>query len=226
MIPWKLLNRARTPDNKNELTLYQRDTEYSIRVNGQDLMNSKMFGSEMMLAKLSCPKIADRKNAKALIGGLGMGYTLSEALRLLDSDADVFLSELVPEVVEWNKDVLGPLADHPLKDSRVTVLIEDVAHIINTNTSAFDVILLDVDNGPNNLTQEANDELYSMSGLAMTHRALRPGGVLAVWSSSSDTGFTKKLKGSFFHVIKKKVRGRTQKKGPVHTIWIATKSYQ
>ncbi len=224
MIPWKLLSRSRTPDNKSELILYQRDTEYSIRVNGQELMNSRMFGSEMMLAELSCPEIAGRKNANVLIGGLGMGYTLSAALRLLHSDADVLLAELVPAVVEWNKNVLGSLAGDPLKDSRVTVVIEDVVNIINNNTSAFDAILLDVDNGPDRLTQEGNDELYSRSGVSMIHRALRPGGVVAVWSSSPDTGFTQRLNRSFFHVLEKKVRGRTDKKGPVHTIWIATKS--
>ena len=224
MIPWKLLSRSKTPDNKRELILYQRDTEYSIRVNGQELMNSRMFGSEMMLAELSCPEIAERKNANVLIGGLGMGYTLSAALRLLHPDADVLLAELVPSVVEWNKNVLGSLAGDPLKDSRVTVVIEDVINIINNNTSAFDAILLDVDNGPDSLTQEGNDELYSMSGVAMIHRALRPGGVVAVWSSSPDTGFTQRLNRSSFHVLEKKVRGRTHKKGPVHTIWIATKS--
>jgi len=224
MIQWKLLSRSKTPDNKRELILYQRDTEYSIRVNGQELMNSRMFGSEMMLAELSCPEIAERKNANVLIGGLGMGYTLSTALRLLHPDADVLLAELVPSVVEWNKNVLGSLAGDPLKDSRVTVVIEDVINIINNNTSAFDAILLDVDNGPDSLTQEGNDELYSMSGVAMIHRALRPGGVVAVWSSSPDTGFIQRLNRSSFHVLEKKVRGRTHKKGPVHTIWIATKS--
>ncbi len=223
MIPWKLLGRSRTPDDKSEIVLYQRDTEYSIRVNGQELMNSRMFGSEMMLAQLSCPKIADRKNACVLIGGLGMGYTLSAALRLLYSDANVLLAELVPSVVEWNNDVLGSLAGDPLKDPRVTVQIKDVAHVINSSKSAFDAILLDVDNGPDSLTQEGNDDLYSMSGISMTHRALRPGGVVAVWSSSPDRGFTQRLNRSFSHVIEKKVRGRTNKKGPVHTIWIATK---
>ena len=224
MIPWKLLSRSRTPDNKSELILYQRDTEYSIRVNGHELMNSRMFGSEMMLAELSCPEIADRKNANVLIGGLGMGYTLSAALRLLHSDTDVLLAELVPSVVEWNKNVLGSLAGDPLKDSRVTVVIEDVINIINNNTSAFDAILLDVDNGPDSLTQDGNDELYSTSGVSMIHRALRPGGVVAVWSSSPDTGFIQRLNRSTFHILEKKVRGRAHKKGPVHTIWIATKS--
>ncbi|VEN73523.1 conserved hypothetical protein [Candidatus Desulfarcum epimagneticum] len=226
MIPWKLLGRSKTPDHKKELTLHQRDTEYSIRVNGRELMNSRMFGSERMLAELSCPKIAERKNARALIGGLGMGHTLAAALGALHSDADVLLAELVPSVVEWNKNVLGPLAGDPLKDSRVTVALEDVMNIIKNHTSAFDAILLDVDNGPDSLTQKTNDELYSMSGLAMARRALRPGGVLAVWSSAPDTGFTQRLNRSSFHVLEKKVRARTHKKGPVHTIWIATKSCQ
>jgi len=224
MIPWKLLGRHRTPDNKSVMKLYQRDTEYSIRVNGQELMNSRMCGSEMMLAELSCPEIADRKNACVLIGGLGMGYTLSAALRLLDSDADVLLAELVPSVVEWNNDILGSLAGDPLMDPRVTVQIKDVAHVLSSSKSAFDAILLDVDNGPDSLTQEGNDDLYNKSGITMIHRALRSGGVVAVWSSSPDRGFTQRLNKSFFHVIEKKVRGRTHKKGPVHTIWIATKS--
>jgi len=224
MIPWKLLSSTRTPDNKSELTLYQRDTEYSIRVNGLELMNSRMFGSEQMLAKLSCREVADRHKACVLIGGLGMGYTLSAALRSLHADADVLVAELVPSVVEWNQGVLGALADDPLEDSRVTVRIKDVVHVIRSSTSAFDAILLDVDNGPDSMAQEGNDELYSLSGVSMIHRALRPGGVVAVWSASPDSGFTQRLKTSSFHVIEHKVRGRTQKKGPVHTIWIAKKS--
>ena len=223
MIPWKLLSSTITPDTKSELKLYQRDTEYSIRVNGQELMNSRMSGSEKMLAELSCCEIADRKNACVLIGGLGMGYTLSAALISLHSDAEVIVSELVPSVVEWNQGVLGTLADYPLEDSRVMVLVEDVVHVIKSRKSAFDAIVLDVDNGPDSLTQDGNDRLYSLSGLSMIHRALKPGGVLAIWSASPDTGFTKKLKTSSFHVIEKKVRGRTQKKGPLHTIWIAKK---
>ncbi len=223
MIPWKLLSSTKTPDTKSELILYQRDTEYSIRVNGLELMNSRVFGSEKMLAELSCCEIADRKNASVLIGGLGMGYTLSAALKALHADADVIVAELVPSVVEWNQDVLGMLADYPLEDSRVTVLVEDVVHVISRSTSAFDAILLDVDNGPARLTQAGNGKLYNLSGLSMIHHALRPGGVVAVWSASPDTGFTKKLKQSFSSVIEKNVRTRPQKKRPVHTIWIAKK---
>jgi spermidine synthase len=223
MIPWKLLSSTRTPDTKRELKLYQRDTEYSIRVNGLELMNSRLFGSEKMLAELSCAQLAQKKNACVLIGGLGMGYTLSAALATLNSDADVRVAELVPSVVAWNQDVLGMLADYPLQDSRVTVLVDDVARVIQRNTSAFDAILLDVDNGPDSLTQEGNDALYNRVGLSMIHHALRPGGVVAVWSASPDTGFTKTLKRASFYVVEKKVRAGARNKGPVHTIWIAKK---
>jgi spermidine synthase len=223
MIPWILLSAAKTPDTKKELKLYQRDTEYSIRVNGAELMNSRVFGSEKMLAELSCAEIAHNKNTRVLIGGLGMGYTLSAALASLNSDADVCVVELIPSVVTWNHDVLGTLADYPLLDSRVTVLVDDVVQVIKRNTSAFDAIVLDVDNGPDSLTQEGNDALYSRGGLSMIHHALRPGGVVAVWSASPAPGFAKTLKKSSFSVVEKKVRARAQNKGPVHTIWIAKK---
>jgi spermidine synthase len=224
MIPWKLLSSARTPDAQSELKLYQRDTEYSIRVNGRELMNSRMFGSEALLAELSCGEIADRKHACVLIGGLGMGYTLSAALRSLHADAEVVVAELVPAVVAWNREVLGLLAGEPLEDSRVTVRVADVRHVVNSGKAAFDAILLDVDNGPNGLTQAGNASLYGLKGLSMIHRALRPGGVVAVWSASPDTGFSRKLKQASFHVMEKTVRGRTRKKGPLHTLWVARKS--
>ncbi len=223
MIPWKFLGSTITPDKKSELMLYQRDNEFSIRVNGLELMNSRMFGSEKMLAELSCCEIADRKKACVLIGGLGMGYTLSAALKSLNSDADVIISELVPSIVEWNKEVLGKLADYPLKDSRVTLLVEDVVQVIKNRKSSFDAILLDVDNGPDGLTQEGNAKLYSLSGLSMIKDALRPGAVVAIWSAAPDAGFTRRLKNSSFQVTEKKVRARTNKKGAFHTIWIAKK---
>jgi spermidine synthase len=223
MIPWKLLGGAKTPDTKGELKLYQRDTEYSIRVNGHELMNSRQFQSEKMLAELSCAEIAHKKNTCVLIGGLGMGYTLSAALASLNSDADVRVAELLPSVVAWNRDMLGMLADYPLLDSRVTVIVDDVARVIKRNNAAFDAILLDVDNGPDGLTQEGNGALYGRGGLAMIHHALRPGGVVAVWSASPDAGFTKTLKRSFYCVIEKKVPAGTRKKGPVNIIWIAKK---
>jgi len=223
MIPWKLLSTAKTPDTKGELKLYQRDTEYSIRVNGAELMNSRLFGSEKMLAELSCAEIAHKKKASVLIGGLGMGYTLSAALASLNSDADVRVVELVPSVVAWNQGVLGILSGFPLRDPRVTVLVDDVVQVIKRNTSSFDAILLDVDNGPDSLTQEGNDALYSLGGLSMIRDALRPGGVVAVWSASPDPGFTKILQKASFYVTNKKVRAGARNKGPFHTIWIAKK---
>ncbi|MCP3924451.1 MAG: hypothetical protein GY714_17905 [Desulfobacterales bacterium] len=222
MIPWKHLSTARTPDKKSELKLYKRDTEYSIRVNGFELMNSRMFSSEKMLAELSCIEIAKRKKANVLIGGLGMGYTLAASLKSLNEDALITVSELVPSVVEWNKGELGGLAEHPLKDPRVTVLVEDVVKVIKQSKPSFDAILLDVDNGPDGLTNEGNDRLYSLSGLSRIKQALKPGGVVAIWSAGQDQNFTKKLK-KYFHVTEKKVRARANNKGPMHTIWIAKK---
>lgn len=223
MIPWKQLDRAGTPDQKSELTLYQRGAEYAIRVDGQELMNSRMYGSEKRLAELCCAGIARRSKARVLIGGLGMGYTLFAALASLRPDAGVVVAELVPAVVQWNREVLGHLAGHPLEDPRVTVRVADVAKVIHSSPSAFDAIILDVDNGPNGLTQEDNAGLYTKAGLSAIRRALRPGGTAAVWSAAPDPGFTRKLKQSAFHVVEKKVRGRAPGKGPVHTIWLAEK---
>ncbi len=225
MIPWKFLGSTITPDKKSELKLYQRDSEFSIRVNGQELMNSRMFGSEKKLAEFSCCEVADREKASILIGGLGMGYTLSAALKSLNSDADVTISELVPAVVEWNKEVLGHLADFPLEDSRVTVLVEDVVEVIKSKKSAYDAILLDVDNGPDGLTQEGNENLYNFAGLSMIKNSLKPGGIVAIWSAAPDKGFTDRLKKSSFQVDEKKVRARSNKKGAFHTIWIARKNF-
>jgi spermidine synthase len=221
MIPWILLSSAKTPDEKGELRLYQRDTEFSIRVGGVELMNSRVSGSEKSLARLSCERIAHKKNTRVLIGGLGMGYTLSAALASLGSDADVRVAELVPEVVAWNQGVLGKLAGHPLRDSRVTVLVGDVLEVIRRGESAFDAIILDVDNGPDGLTQQGNDALYAHAGLTGIRRALRPDGVLGVWSASPDAGFIKALRRCSFDVVENKVRLRPGNKGPFHTIWIA-----
>jgi len=187
-------------------------------------MNSRMNGSEKVLAKLACKPISNRQGAKVVIGGLGMGFTLASALIHLQSHATVIQVELLPAMVQWHEQFLGHLCDHAVKDGRVEVVTQDIVHYLNTEKQTFDAIILDVDNGPGSMAQEGNDELYSLSGVSMIHRALRPGGVVAVWSASPDSGFTQRLKTSSFHVIEHKVRGRTQKKGPVHTIWIAKKS--
>ncbi|MCP4715038.1 MAG: hypothetical protein GY868_07970 [Deltaproteobacteria bacterium] len=222
MLPWKLLDSSPTPDGKNELQLFQRGDEYAIRTGGIELMNSRRHGSEDALAELACAPIARRTAARVLVGGLGMGYTLAAALTALQPDATVDLAELVPKVVAWNRDFLGIFAGKPLNDQRVTVHEMDVSLLIKNNPSTFDAIMLDVDNSPDCLVQQDNDTLYCPTGLAAAQTALRPGGVLAVWSVAGDQAFTRRLKEAGFRVEVKTARERGSDKGARHTIWIAT----
>ena len=221
MKPWKLLDSARVPGGDNELRLYQRDTELSIRVDGAELMNSRASASENALSELGCARIRQRQAARVLIGGLGMGFSLRTALDALQADAQVVVSELVPEVVRWNRDYLGQLADHPLRDPRVSVQEQDVAKLIRRAQGEFDAILLDVDNGPEGLTRSANDNLYTHAGLLAARTALRGGGVLGIWSAAEDRAFVQRMRDADFEVEQISQRGRGSK-GPRHTIWLAT----
>ena len=223
MIPWELLDKAPVPGNSKELRLYRRGREFSIRVNGCELMNSRAHGSEDALAELACARVADRPRPRVLIGGLGMGYTLASALRRLGASARVVVAELVPEVVEWNHGPLADLAGHPLQDTRVTVREVDVARILQAEHQAYDAILLDVDNGPDGLSLQSNNWLYSPAGLDAAFAALKPEGVLAVWSASPDRSFTRRLRQAGFAVDEVPVRARGQRGGGRHTIWIAVR---
>ena len=223
MIPWELLGRAQVPGNSGELRLYRRGREFSIRVNGCELMNSRAHGSEDALAELACARVADRPRPRVLIGGLGMGYTLASALRRLGASARVVVAELVPEVVQWNRGPLADLAGHPLQDTRVTVREVDVARILQAEHQAYDAILLDVDNGPDGLSLQSNNWLYSLAGLDAAFAALKPEGVLAVWSASPDRSFTRRLRQAGFAVDEVPVRARGQRGGGRHTIWIAVR---
>lgn len=223
MISWKLLDTAQVPGNGGELRLYRRGDEFSIRIaDGGELMNSRIHGSEKALAELTCKKIADRSRPRVLIGGLGMGFTLAAALHHLGADAEVVVAELVPAVVVWNRGPLGEHAGHPLEDKRATVCEGDVADILKTRQQAYDAILLDVDNGPDGLTSKNNDWLYTMDGLHASFGALRPEGVLAVWSAGPDREFTKRLRKAGFRVEQVRVRARG-KKGARHMIWLAAR---
>ncbi len=224
MIPWEFLGSAKVPGNGGELRLYRRGSEFSIRANDCELMNSSAHGSEDALAELACAKLAGQAGPKVLIGGLGMGYTLASALRLLGAAGKVVVAELVPEVVKWNRGPLAVLAGNPLKDRRVTVLEVDVARLIQTEKMAYDAILLDVDNGPEGLTRKVNNWLYSKAGLDAAFSALRPSGVLAVWSASPNRAFSGRLRQSGFVVDEVRVRGRGARGGAHHTIWIARRS--
>jgi len=221
MIPWTLLARAQTPGNGVELCLYQRDTEFSIKADNVELMNSHVHGSEEALAKLACQKIRNHPRARVLIGGLGMGYTLRSALNGLGANAQVSVAELVPAVVHWNRGFLAHLADSPLDDNRVTIHESNVAEMIKTAKGSYNAILLDVDNGPQALTLKDNDWLYSLGGLETAFAALQPKGVLAIWSSGSDAAFAKRLGQAGFDVDEVRVRGRVGGKGAQNMIWIA-----
>lgn len=224
MIPWELLDSAQVPGTDGKLRLYRRGREFSIRVNSSELMNSSAHGSEDAMAELACAKISGRAGPRILIGGLGMGYTLAAALRLLGPDAGVVVAELVPELVVWNRGPLAALAGHPLEDSRVEIRETDVACILRAERHSYDAILLDVDNGPEGLTRQDNDWLYSRPGLGAAFAALRPAGVLAVWSAVPDLSFSRRLRQAGFRADQVRVRARGLHGGGRHTIWIAVSS--
>lgn len=223
MIPWEELDRAVIPGGEGEIVLRKRGAEFSIRTATTELMNSRLHGSEDALAELTCCRLQHGHGLNILIGGLGMGYTLAAALACSGQDARITVCELLPAVVRWNHNFLGHLAGRPLDDARAAVIEGDVAQAIRAKASFWDAILLDVDNGPDGLTREANDGLYSLAGLHAAFSALRPGGILSVWSYGQDAGFTRRLRQCRFTVDVVNVRARKPGKGRRHTIWIATK---
>lgn len=221
MIPWTLLDTATIPGG-GALRLMRRGGEFSIKLDGNELMNSRLSGSEQALATLSCDLIAGRAQPRVLIGGLGMGFTLRAALAALPSAAHIDVAELVPAVVAWARGPMSEIFRGSLDDKRVHVHQTDVGALIAGAASAFDAILLDVDNGPDGLSRPGNDTLYDVGGLSAASRALRPGGVLAVWSSAPDNGFTRRLRQAGFGVEEKPVRAHA-KGGARHMIWLATR---
>lgn len=223
MTPWRLLDSAQIPGDGTELRLYARGDEHSITIAGSsgELMGSRMHGSEDALAQLACARIAQRPAPRVLIGGLGLGFTLAAALRHLGANAEVVVAELVPAVVQWNRTVLGHHAGHPLRDARVAVREGDVALLLKAAAQAWDAILLDVDNGPEGLTRHDNNWLYSPAGLKAAFQALRPNGVLAVWSAGPDAAFGERLRQLGFEVDERRVRAHATRKGALHTLWLA-----
>jgi spermidine synthase len=224
MVPWEFLDSAPIPGSNGELRLYKRGEEFSIRLDRYELMNSRSHGSEDALAELACARVADRSRPHVLIGGLGMGYTLATVLHRLKADGHVVVAELVPAVVKWNRGPLADLAGCPLQNERVTVREVDVAEILKAEHRAYDAILMDVDNGPEGLTRKGNDWLYSWAGLGATFMALRPAGVLAVWSANPNRAFAQRLCEAGFDVDEVQVRSRGPRKGARHTIWLAGRS--
>jgi len=218
MKPWKVIDRAPAPGG-GELVLQQRGEEFAIRVNGRELMSSRQHGSEEKMAEVACAGLAG-KRPRVLVGGLGLGYTVRAALDRLPPGAEVVVSELVPAVVTWNQGVLAPLAGRPLEDARVKVETRDVGELLREADGSYDAVLLDVDNGPEALTQEQNRWLYGERGLATIRRALESRGVVVVWSASPDHLFANRLKRAGFdtEVVETPARGKGG--GPLHTLFI------
>ena len=205
------------------MILLRRGEELVIRAGREVLMGTRMHGSEEALADLAYDHLGTRVGTRVLVGGLGMGFTAAAALRRCPADGAVVVSELVPKIVDWNRGLLGPAAGRPLDDPRLSVEMGDIAVLLRSSTTAWDGILLDVDNGPSPLSQEANQWLYSRAGLAALLGALRSDGVVCVWSASGDEAFTRRMESAGFRVDVHRVRARGGKRGPRHIIWVGRK---
>lgn len=216
----ELIDTAQIPGG-DELRLYRRGGDFIIAIGGNELMNSRMSGSEEALAVMSCARLRDPGTARLLIGGYGMGFTLRAALATLGPNAKITVAELVPQIIDWARGPMAELAAGCLDDPRVELVIDDVASAIADGRSHYDAILLDVDNGPDGLVRAANDGIYSAGGLTSAKAALRPGGVLAIWSAAPDARFTRRLTAAGFRVEEAGVRARAGGKGARHIIWFA-----
>jgi len=221
MIQRELLGTAQVPGG-TELRLFRHDRDFMIVMGHNELMSSRMSGSEVALATETIKRLKDRPAPTLLIGGYGMGFTLRAALAALGPKAELVVAELVPEVIDWARGPMAEMAAGCLDDPRVRLLMGDVGSVIDGALGDYDAILLDVDNGPDGVVREGNGSLYSASGLRAARRALTPGGVLAVWSAGPDPAFSRRLEKNGFAVDEIRVAARTNGKGPKHTIWFAT----
>ncbi len=225
MIPWTLVASTTVPGDGGEMRLYRRGSEFSIRVGTYELMNSRVHGSEDALAKVSCARLKDRNRARILVGGLGMGFTLAGVLSRVGTQADVVVAELIPSVIEWNREQMAEVNGVALADPRVSMCEIDVANVIGDARNQYDAILLDVDNGPAALTSKANSRLYGLAGLRAARAALRPDGVLAVWSAGPDPAFMRRLEQAGFAAEEVRVRGRGRAGGSRFLIWLALRRH-
>ena len=221
MIQREHLDTAQVPGGV-ELRLMRHDRDFMIVIGANELMSTRKWGSEEALAIEALKRIGDTKTPHILIGGYGMGFTLRAALARLPAKARATVVELVPEIIAWARGPMVELTAGCLDDSRVRLTMGDVGTAIAAAKGAFDAILLDVDNGPDGLVRAGNDGLYSRDGLAAAKAALRPKGVLAIWSAGPDPGFARRLARSGFSVDEIRVAARSNGKGPKHVIWFAT----
>ena len=222
MIPWVQKDSAKVPDGVGELRLMQRGGEFSIVAGAITLMNSRMSGSEVALAELARDRLGGRRNCRLLIGGYGMGFTLRAALAGFGADAQILVAELVPAILQWARGPMADLTAGGLDDPRVSIREADVGGLIASAQASFDAILLDVDNGPDAVSRSANNGLYNRRGLEAARKALRPGGLLAIWSAAPNKAFVDRLGQAGFAV--EEIKARANKgRGARHLIWAATK---
>ncbi|KPP80864.1 MAG: spermidine synthase SpeE [Oceanicaulis sp. HLUCCA04] len=221
MKPRELIGEAEVPGGP-PLRLIRHDNAFIIMLARNELMSTRMSGSEKALGVMTCQRLGARAAPRILIGGYGMGFTLRAVLAELGPDARIVVAELVPEIIGWARGPMEAMTQGCLDDPRVEVLIEDVGALIGAGVASYDAILLDVDNGPDGLTRPGNDGLYSARGLARARGALRPGGILSVWSAGADRAFSRRLIEAGFSVEEVSVRARENGKGPTHVIWFAT----
>ena len=218
MTPREVIGVAEVPGGE-PLRLVRHGRDFIIMLERNELMSSRMSGSEEALAEMTLDRLSDPANARLLVGGYGMGFTLRAALRRLGPKGWACVVELVPGIIEWARGPMAELADGCLDDPRTQLVMGDVGAEIARSRGSWEAILLDVDNGPDGLTRDANNGLYTMRGLEKARAALAPGGVLAVWSAGPDPAFTRRMRDAGFAVEEVQVRARQNGKGPRHVIW-------
>ncbi len=204
------------------MVLYRHGRDFSIKINGQDLMLSRQHESELELARLGCAHLSGHKAPSILIGGLGMGYTLRQALTMLSPHAQVVVGELLDAVVEWNREFLGELNGRPLEDERVELEAGDIVELISRSRNRYDAILLDVDNGPGVMTDSGNRRLYGRDGIRACRRALRKQGCLAVWSAEPSKKFEQLMMSCSLHVLRFRVSAYKGSKSQSRFVWVAS----
>ncbi len=223
MKPHIKLAETSTPDGKS-LTLHVHDGDFSLRVNGRDLMHSSVSASELHLGELAAERVTGSEKARVLIGGLGMGFTLKSVLAAAGPNVKVIVAELIPEVVDWNRTFLGELNGKLLDDPRVTILIENVNSVLGrAKPGEYDAVLLDIDNGPTAMVQAGNAQLYDKRGILRILRAVKPGGRAAIWSASVDREFAMRLKKAAGKMTAVPARLHANAKRSTYTIYVADK---
>ncbi|MEO8562444.1 MAG: spermidine synthase [bacterium] len=220
MKPYERLGEARTP-NGTTLALYRHDGAYLIRADGVELMSTRRHLSEDRLAEVACAPLQEVGQARVLIGGLGLGFTLRAALRHLRDDAEVVVAELLDEVIAWNADPRYGLSVDALSDPRARVVHDDIVNVLRANPGAFDAIMLDTDNGPDGMLMSENAPLYATRGIGDTVAALRTGGSIVYWSVGDDRSFAGALRAARLAVTPIHVRAHDTA-GPMHTLYVAT----